>query len=288
MTWRTLPYQLNPVALDLGFFQIRWYGVMYVLAFLLAWLLVRYRLRRGETVITPGEMGDLFFYGLLGVIIGGRLGYVLFYDPIWFLRHPLAIISPFSFDDGITFTGISGMSYHGGLLGVIVVLYLFARRRRRQGRKVDFWRLGDLAALVVPLGYTFGRLGNFINGELYGRETAGAWGMYFPQDPLQLLRHPSQLYEAAGEGLLLFVLLWLLRPHGPFRGFLTGCYLIGYGTARFLIEFVREPDAHLGLYFGIFSMGQLLCLGMIILGVAVLIWRARAPRSPTKDQPDSA
>lgn len=276
MTWRTLPYHLDPVALDLGIFQLRWYGLMYVAAFLMAWLLVRQRLHHGETVITEAEMGDLFFQALLGVILGGRLGYVLFYDPVWFLHHPLDIISPVRFDNGIVFTGISGMSYHGGLLGVIVALLLFARRRRRTKGGLDFWRLGDLAALVVPLGYTFGRLGNFINGELYGRETTVAWGMVFPDDPQHLLRHPSQLYEAGLEGIFLFLLLWLWRRHAPWSGFLVGLYLIGYGTVRFFIEYVREPDAHLGLIFNLFSMGQLLCLGMILLGMTVLLWRGHS------------
>ena len=271
MTWQTIPYHLNPVALDLRFFQLRWYGLMYVAAFTLAWVLVRYRLRHGETVVAEKEMGDLFFQSLVGVIVGGRLGYVIFYDPVWFFFHPLEIISPVRFDNGIVFTGISGMSYHGGLLGVIIALLFFARRRGG----VDFWRLGDLAALVVPLGYTFGRLGNFINGELYGRTTTLSWGMFFPHDPDHLLRHPSQLYEAGLEGIFLFLLIWWWRPHAPFKGFLIGLYLVGYGTVRFFIEYVREPDAHLGLFLNYFSMGQLLCLGMILLGVALLFWRSR-------------
>ncbi|HOO41407.1 MAG TPA: prolipoprotein diacylglyceryl transferase [Syntrophales bacterium] len=266
--WQHLPFHISPNLLEIGSFQLRYYSLMYLVAFGLAYLLVSYRIRKENYEFTTGTIQDYFIWAILGVILGGRLGYVLFYNFDYYMAHPLEIFLPFDFSDGIRFTGISGMSYHGGLVGFLAATVLFCRKA-----KISFWRFTDLLVPVIPLGYTFGRIGNFINGELYGRATDMPWGMYFPDDREGLLRHPSQLYEAFFEGIVLFALLWFIRKKRPFEGFLAALYLIGYGFARFFIEFVREPDAHLGFVLGPFSMGQVLCFIMIISGVAVWIVR---------------
>ncbi len=209
-----------------------------------------------------------------GLLIGGRFGYALFYNFGYYFQHPLEIILPFDFSNGIRFIGISGMSYHGGLIGVIIMSILFCRKR-----KIDFWKFADLFCPAIPLGYTFGRIGNFINGELYGRITTVPWGMYFPLDPTHSLRHPSQLYEAIFEGIVLFILLWLIRKKKMFDGFLIGIYICGYGFVRFIIEFFREPDSQLGFVLGPLSMGQVLCILMMMAGIAVLFWRKKASAS---------
>jgi phosphatidylglycerol:prolipoprotein diacylglycerol transferase len=211
-------------------------------------------------------------YAFLGVLVGGRLGYVFFYNFSYYIDHPIEILIPFRHDaHGWHFSGISGMSYHGGLIGCMVGCWLFIRKTRD-----DYWNLSDLFFPAAPLGYTFGRLANFINGELWGRETTSAMGMAFPDAPGEGLRHPSQLYEGVFEGLVLFALLWTVRKKGLPKGSMAGLYLIGYGFFRFFIEYFREPDAHLGFVFLNFSMGQMLCLGMMGLGGAILFWRARA------------
>lgn len=266
--WQHLPFHISPNLLEIGSFQLRYYSLMYLVAFGLAYLLVSYRIRKENYEFTTGTIQDYFIWAILGVILGGRLGYVLFYNFDYYMAHPLEIFLPFDFSDGIRFTGISGMSYHGGLVGFLAATVLFCRKA-----KISFWRFTDLLVPVIPLGYTFGRIGNFINGELYGRATDMPWGMYFPDDREGLLRHPSQLYEAFFEGIVLFALLWFIRKKRPFEGFLAALYLIGYGFARFFIEFAREPDAHLGFVLGPFSMGQVLCFIMIISGVAVWIVR---------------
>ncbi len=191
---------------------------------------------------------------------------MLFYDLSFFLAHPSRIICPFEITKtGFHYTGIFGMSYHGGLIGVITASLLFCRKYR-----MSFWKLADLLSPVVPLGYTFGRIGNFINGELYGHITSLPWGMYFPLDPTHQLRHPSQLYESFFEGIFLFLVLWKLRRAKVFDGFIFSLYLIGYGTVRFLIEFVRQPDPQLGFVLGPFTMGQILCSCMILTGTGVI------------------
>lgn len=266
--WQSLPFHINPNLLEIGSFQLRYYSLMYLVAFGLAYLLVWYRIKNENYEFKIEVMQDYFVWAILGVILGGRLGYVLFYNFGYYLGHPLEIFLPFEFSNGICFTGISGMSYHGGVLGFILATGLFCRKMR-----IPFWRFVDLLIPVIPLGYTFGRIGNFINGELYGRATDVAWGMVFPADPERLLRHPSQLYEAFFEGIVLFVLLWFLRRRSPFEGFLAGMYLVGYGVVRFFIEFFREPDSQLGFVLGPFSMGQILCFIMILGGIG--IWLAR-------------
>jgi phosphatidylglycerol:prolipoprotein diacylglycerol transferase len=202
------------------------------------------------------------------LLVGGRLGYVLFYNFPYFLANPIDIISPFDFSGGVHYTGITGMSFHGALIGVFLAFTYYCRKN-----KINLWRFTDLFAPAIPLGYTFGRIGNFLNGELYGRVTSVPWGMYFPLDETHQLRHPSQMYEAFFEGIVLFIILWNLRRFRVFDGFITVMYLIGYGIIRFFIEFVREPDAQLGFILGPLTMGQILCLIMIAGGIILLFIR---------------
>jgi phosphatidylglycerol:prolipoprotein diacylglycerol transferase len=269
--WQHLPAQISPNLIEFGAFQIRYYSLMYLVAFALTYLLVMHRIKKENYDYSAEVIQDCFVWIIFGLIIGARLGYVLFYNFSYYLVHPLEIILPFDFTNGIRFVGISGMSYHGGAVGVVLAAVTFCRRRR-----IDFWRLADLFAPVIPLGYTFGRIGNFINGELYGRATSVAWGMVFPHDPLQIVRHPSQLYEAFFEGLVLFAFLWMIRRKSPFDGFLLALYLMGYGLARFVIEFYREPDAHIGLVWVSLTTGQILCLLMMAAGAVILFWRRRS------------
>jgi phosphatidylglycerol:prolipoprotein diacylglycerol transferase len=265
--WQHIPQHLDPVLLRIGPFSVQYYGLMYLVAFLLTYLLVCYRRRRDEgPTLAIEQIQALTTYMIVGVLVGGRLGYVLFYNLAYYLHHPLEIILPFSFSGGVRFTGIAGMSFHGGALGVLLAAFLFARKSRT--RYLD---ITDLYAPAIPLGYTFGRVGNFINGELYGRVTEKPWGMIFPLAPDDRLRHPSQLYEAFSEGIFLFVLLWSLRKRLTGRGALTGLYLMGYGAVRFVIEFVRQPDSHLGFVAWRFSMGQVLCLIMMLVGLMVVV-----------------
>ena len=274
--WQHLPGRLDPVLISLGGFQLRYYGLMYIVAFGVTYFLLLHRTRRDGFDYTPELVQDMMVWLIVGTILGGRLGYVLFYDLAYYARHPLKIILPFDFSQGFRFVGISGMSYHGGMLGVVAAAYLFGRRRG-----LKFWELADFLAPAVPLGYTFGRIGNFINGELYGRATNVAWGMYFPLDPTGQLRHPSQLYEAFGEGLLCFAILWSLRNRPALKGSLLGLYLVGYGLVRFGIEYLRQPDAHLMFVLGPLTMGQVFCAGMVLGGVAVALIGRRARRNAT-------
>jgi len=264
--WHNIPKHINPNIVEIGSFQLRYYGLMYVVAFTIVYLLVLYRLKNEKYEFPKETIQNYFGWAIIGVIIGGRLGYVLFYDFKYFAANPLRIICPFDISDGFHYVGISGMSYHGGIIGVILVSIFFCQKYR-----INFWRFADLLCPAIPLGYTFGRLGNFINGELYGRITTVPWGMYFPLDPTHQLRHPSQLYEAFFEGIFLFIILWSLRKRKFFGGFLFCLYLIGYGLVRFFIEFVREPDSQLEFIFGPFTMGQILCACMILGGALLLL-----------------
>jgi len=263
-----IPEHLNPVIVSLGPLQVHWYGLMYVVAFFVVYQLVLYRIRTEKLEYTKQTISDFMIWVILGILIGGRLGYVFFYDFGYFVAHPIRIISPFDFLDGIRYTGIYGMSYHGGLLGTLTAFALYCRKN-----KINFWRFTDLFVTAIPLGYTFGRIGNFINGELYGRVTKMPWRMYFPSDLLHQLRHPSQLYEALFEGLLLFTILWRIRKIKVFDGFLSGIYLIGYGVFRLFIEFLREPDSQLGFIWGPFTMGQALCFVMVLAGLVIFALR---------------
>ncbi len=268
--WSHIPEHINPIAFSIGPLEIRWYGLMYVVTFLIVYFLLLYRIKRENFEYTKKIITDFISWAIFGVLIGGRLGYILFYDLKYFIANPLRIISPFDFSGGFHYTGIYGMSYHGGLCGVVVACILFCYKN-----KINFWRVADFFSPAVPLGYTFGRLANFINGELYGRVTNVSWGMYFPLDLTHQLRHPSQLYEAFFEGIFLFIVLWSLRKVKYSNGFIFSLYLIGYGVLRFFIEFFREPDAQLGFILGPFTMGQVLCSGMVLAGLFIFLFKTR-------------
>lgn len=266
--WQHIPEHLDPVIFSIGSFKLQYYGLMYIVAFGLTYGLVAYRLKREDRFqVNKEQVQALMTYMMLGVIVGGRLGYVLFYNVDYFLERPLEIILPFDFSEGIRFTGITGMSFHGGLICVILFSWLYCRSNR-----ISFLDVADLFIPAIPLGYTFGRLGNFINGELYGRITTAAIGMMFPLAPGNSLRHPSQLYEAFFEGIFLFAVLWSLKDRFRIPGAMLALYLIGYGTVRFFLEYFRQPDAHLGFVFYSFSMGQVLCLAMIAAGAVLFFW----------------
>jgi phosphatidylglycerol:prolipoprotein diacylglycerol transferase len=246
----------DPVLIQLGPLAVRWYGLMYLAAFGFLWWLGRIRIRRGLAPISHEQFDDLILLGVIGTILGGRLGYVLFYKPGYYLAHPLEILAIWQ----------GGMAFHGGFLGVLAAAAWFSWRRR-----VDWWRLMDFIAPCVPTGLAAGRLGNFINGELWGRPTDLPWGMVF-RGAGDLPRHPSQLYQLALEGALLFVLLWWYSSKPRARGAVSAMFLIGYGAFRFLAEFAREPDDFLGLLAFNLSMGQWLSLPMIGAGILLYAW----------------
>jgi phosphatidylglycerol---prolipoprotein diacylglyceryl transferase len=274
--WQHLPERIDPVIFEIGAFKIQYYGLMYIVAFAVTYFLAVYRVRHEKRfAITVEQVKELTVNMLLGLVVGARLGYVLFYNFSYYLKHPLEIVLPFRFENGIVFTGISGMSYHGGLIGVLIVGWLTLRKY-----ELSFRQACDLFVPVIPLGYTFGRLGNFINGELYGRITTAPIGMVFPMAPGPGRRHPSQLYEAFFEGVFLFLLLWILRNRKMPEGASLSIYLIGYGAARFFIEFYREPDAHLGFVLISLTMGQILCGAMVVAGILlyVCLWKRKPHR----------
>jgi len=258
-----LPFpEIDPVALSLGPLKVRWYGLMYLFGFVAAWLLGRHRAKRSQKGLapqpawTPQEVDDIITYCVVGLILGARLGYTLFYDFAYFVSHPLDVVMIWR----------GGMSFHGGLLGLLFAGWLFARRRGK-----TLGQVADFLAPLAPPGLFFGRMGNFINGELWGRTTDLPWGMVFPgAGPTP--RHPSQLYEALLEGVVLFAVLWVYSSRPRPRTAVIGLFLLLYGTFRFLVEFVREPDAHLGfIAFDWLSMGQLLSLPMVLLGGFLLL-----------------
>ena len=250
---------LNPVALDLGVIQIHWYGISYIAGIAGAWWLLRIRSQQVGW-ISPQQLGDLVFYAMLGIIIGGRAGFVLFYNFSYYLAHPIEI---FYLQQG-------GMSFHGGLAGVIIAMVLFARKLKQ-----PFFVLTDFIAPVVPVGLFTGRIGNFINGELWGGPSQLPWAMVFP-DPAAggVARHPSQLYEALFEGVLLFLILWWFSMKPRPLAAVSGLFLFGYGVSRFLVEFVRVPDENISyVAFDWLTMGQILSTPMIIVGV-LMFWIA--------------
>lgn len=253
---------IDPVIVQLGPFAIRWYALAYIAGLVIGWQLLRRIVARAGWRLTPEAVDDFLVYATLGVILGGRLGYALFYQGGWYLQNPIEIL----------YVWRGGMSFHGGLLGVLAAAWLFARR---QG--LPFLEVGDATALVAPIGLFLGRIANFINGELWGRVTEAPWGVVFPGGG-PLPRHPSQLYEAALEGLLLLaVMQWLAwrRPRDPTGlGLPSGVFLTGYALARIVVELFREPDAQLGFLFGGVTMGQVLSLPMLLAGLW-LILRAR-------------
>jgi phosphatidylglycerol:prolipoprotein diacylglycerol transferase len=257
---------IDPVAIAIGPLKVHWYGLMYLAAFASAWWLARLRSRRPGAVLAESDVEDLIFYGAIGVVLGGRLGYVLLYGLDEFLADPLWL---FRIWEG-------GMAFHGGLLGVLVAMWWLASSRGK-----PLGAIFDFIAPIVPLGLGFGRIGNFIGQELWGRATDLPWGMVFPRDPLGLARHPSQLYQAALEGVVLFLALWWFSARPRPRLAVSGLFLVLYGVFRILVEFAREPDAHVGFVaFGWLTRGQLLSLPMVLAGLALLGWAYRrgAPR----------
>lgn len=247
----------DPVLLALGPVQIHWYGVMYLLGFVGAYAVGWWRFRQGALPLSLAALSDfIFFWMVLSVVIGGRLGYVLFYQPSWLWQDPLAI---FRIWEG-------GMSFHGGLLGVLVGTLLYAR-----AHQLNFWALTDMEALMIPIGLFFGRIGNFINGELWGRPTLQAWGVVFPWVDGQP-RHPSQLYEAFLEGIVLGIILWGYARRPRPDGAISGLFLMGYGLFRGLVECFREPDRHVGFILNNWlTVGQLLSLPLIIAGLVIFV-----------------
>ena len=257
---------INPIAFAIGPLTVHWYGVMYIVAFGGAWGLATYRTRRHPGEWTAEQISDLVFYGALGAVIGGRLGSVLFYNFGQFLDDPLWLLRVWE----------GGMSFHGGFLGVMGAFYWYARRIRR-----DYLDVLDFIAPMVPFGLGAGRIGNFIGGELWGRPTDVPWGMVFPHVD-NLARHPSQLYQAALEGLALFILLWWYSARPRPRGAVAGLFGVGYGSFRFFVEFFRQPDEDMGFVaFQWLTMGQLLSLPMIVAGLALMAMAyRRAPLKP--------
>jgi phosphatidylglycerol:prolipoprotein diacylglycerol transferase len=261
--------QFDPVALSVGPVSIHWYGISYLLAFVLFLLLAKWRLAHPPYAqwASLGQWGqkdidNLMTYGVLGVILGGRLGYCLFYKLGYYSQHPLEVL----------YIWQGGMSFHGGMLGVIAALALFAWQRQRHWLQIT-----DFVAPCVPTGLAAGRVGNFINGELWGRaaDPSLPWAMVFPQSGSLLPRHPSQIYQFLLEGLLLFALLWWQARRPQPTGWISGLFLSGYGVTRFIAEYFREPDAHLGLLTLGLSMGQWLCVPMLLAGVAMMVWAKR-------------
>ncbi len=283
--WQNLPSGINPDIVEIGSFHIRYYGLMYVAAFTVFFLLTLYRIKteKKAKIKKQSLLEDFMLWVIIAVMAGARLGYILFYDLKYYLANPLSIISPFNLQDGkLIYTGISGMSYHGGLIAVFITIVFFCRIR-----KVNFWDFTDFIIPSIPLAYTFGRIGNFINGELYGRATSSFIGMYFPLDPEKTLRHPSQLYEAFFEGIVLFLILWPLRNNKSLKHAFMGLYIFGYGFFRFFIEFFRQPDSQLGFVLGPFSMGQVLCFLMMLTGITIIILpkSGKKPEKPVMKKP---
>jgi phosphatidylglycerol:prolipoprotein diacylglycerol transferase len=258
--------RIDPTLIKLGPLQLRWYGLMYAISFVIAMVLLKRLITRCQVRMKVEEIPDLILYAALGVILGGRLGYVLIYNPGFYFSHPGHIVAVWE----------GGMSFHGGLLGVIVAGAFFCWKRG-----YPFYEVADLAAIVAPVGLFFGRIGNFINGELYGRATDLPWCMVFPGGG-DVCRHPSQLYESFLEGMVLFSLLWFLSHKRLPQGVLFWILIMGYGLFRSLVEFVREPDAQLGLILGPFSMGQFLSFPMFLLGLVmvVLLLKGRGAEIP--------
>ncbi|MDX2368947.1 MAG: prolipoprotein diacylglyceryl transferase [Colwellia sp.] len=246
---------IDPIIFSIGPVALRWYGMMYLIGFLVAMFLANRAADKSVGEWTRDQVSDLLFYSFLGVILGGRIGYVFFYQWDYFLADPLYLFQIWQ----------GGMSFHGGLLGVITAVFIFSRKTNK-----SFLTVGDFVVPLVPVGLGMGRLGNFINAELWGRQTDVPWAMVFPTDALQLPRHPSQLYEFFLEGVVLFAILYAVTRKPRSLGLASGTFLIGYGVFRSIVEFFREPDAHLGLYFSFISKGQILSIPMILAGLLII------------------
>jgi phosphatidylglycerol:prolipoprotein diacylglycerol transferase len=262
--WQHIYDHFTPIAFQIGEIKVHWYGIMYILALVVGYLAA---LKFGKEEGVPSQILDEYVIWVeVGIILGARIGYFIFYVPHngYYLTHPWEMFNPFH--DG-QFVGIRGMSYHGAIIGGVLATLLYSKIR-----KVDIWKLGDVAALAIPLGYIFGRIGNFLNQELYGRVTDMPWGIYVNG----VLRHPSQLYEAFLEGVVLFGVIYLYRRKWRIgKGELISLYLLGYGVARFIAEFWRAPDPQLGFVIGPFTMGQVLSSIMVLVGGVLLWWRRR-------------
>ncbi|MEJ5348842.1 MAG: prolipoprotein diacylglyceryl transferase [Desulfosoma sp.] len=262
-----IPYpNIRPEILSIGPIQLRWYGLMYVLGFLSTYYLASRLPKAKEIGLTSERMQDLILYLAVGLVVGARLGFLLFYQyDNWsfYLKNPLEIIA----------TWHGGMSFHGGLIGSVFAGWIFCRRIG-----LPFWGVADCVAVTAPIGLGLGRLGNFINGELYGRPSRVPWAMVFP-DGGPIPRHPSQIYEALGEGVLLFIILWRLSRHQRKDGVLVTAFLFFYGAIRFLLEFFREPDENLGFLWGSLTMGQILCSVMMLTAAVLYVWR-RSQQEP--------
>jgi phosphatidylglycerol:prolipoprotein diacylglycerol transferase len=253
---------IDPIAVSFGPIAIRWYALAYIAGLLLGWRYCRILANRPPALLSARAVDDFLVWAALGVILGGRIGYILFYKPDYYLANPLHVL----------FIWQGGMSFHGGLLGVAAAIALFARKEG-----VPVLNVSDIVAGAAPIGLFFGRIANFVNGELFGRPTDLPWGVIFPRGG-PIPRHPSQLYEAGMEGLLLFLILYVLVRRGALerRGILTGAFLIGYAISRMLVEFVRQPDQQLGFLIGGSTMGQLLSIPMLLAGIALIVWARRA------------
>ena len=260
---------IDPVALSIGPFELHWYGLMYVVAFLLAWSLGTWRATRPASGWKREQVDDLVTWAMLGVVLGARLGYILFYDLAAYLADPMEILRVWN----------GGMSFHGGLIGVLLATFFWSRRQDKA-----YLEVLDFAAPLVPTGLFFGRIGNFINGELWGKVSDVPWAMIFPTGG-DLPRHPSQLYEAGLEGLLLFLIVWTYSRKPRPLGAVAGLFATGYSCARIFVEFFRVPDPQLGyLYGGWLTMGQILCLPLLTVGVALLLYAAYQARHPQKSK----
>ncbi len=260
---------IDPFLVKLGPIRLSWYGLMYVFGFAVSYLLVRCRMKKKEFGISKQEVENFYFYLIIGLMVGARLGYVLFYDLTVYLADPLEIFAIWH----------GGMSFHGGLIGVLTVGILFSWRNKK-----SFWKIADLIIVTVPIGLGLGRIGNFINGELYGRVTQLPWGMIFPKGG-PLPRHPSQLYESALEGGVLFLILWVIKDKKLPTGGLLALFFFLYGIFRFFVEFFREPDVQLGFVLGPFTMGQVLCAFMIGGGMILFIYLRRRSNSLSGNLP---
>jgi phosphatidylglycerol---prolipoprotein diacylglyceryl transferase len=251
----TYPH-IDPIIFHLGPLAVRWYGLMYLLGFLFAYFIIRHLARYRNLELSSAQLSDLLFYAVIGVILGGRLGYTLFYNSSYYLAHPLEIFAVWE----------GGMSFHGGLIGVVVCVLFFCIRQR-----LPVLLMSDILVTAAPIGLGLGRLGNFINGELWGRVTTVPWGMVFPGGG-PAPRHPSQLYEGFFEGLVLFAILYFLVRRRVTAGTVFSSFFLGYGIIRFSLEFFRQPDAHLGFFWGEATMGQLLSVPMILVGLVGLVY----------------
>jgi phosphatidylglycerol:prolipoprotein diacylglycerol transferase len=266
---------IDPIAISIGPIAIRWYALAYIAGLLLGWKYVVYYCTKTPNIMSKRDVDDLLFWATLGVILGGRLGYILFYNLDYYLDNPANILKVWQ----------GGMAFHGGFMGVIVAIILFARKRN-----ISILAVLDAAAVATPIGLFFGRIANFINGELYGRTTDVAWGFVFPNGGPEP-RHPSQLYEAALEGLILFVVLFILSRKAFVRhrpGILGGTFVAGYGISRIIVEFFRQPDAQLGYLAGGITMGQVLSIPMVLAGIGCIVYALKSKPIETRIHPKEA